>query len=89
MNPFDLELAKKGHTVRTRNGNKAVLVAELHGGQPAPLVFDIWQRVPSLYRGEIIDAPTPNGKPENYFLDGRFNGLHDSDMDLFMDENGY
>ena len=86
MTPFDLEKAKKGHTVRTRNGNKAVLVAELHGGQPAPLVFDIWQRGPSLYQpGVMTDIASPNGKPENFFPDGRFNGVHDSDMDLFME----
>lgn len=86
MTPFDLEKAKKGHTVRTRNGNKAVLIAELHGGQPAPLVFDIYQRVPSLATGALTDVPTPYGKPENYFLDGRFNGTHDSSMDLFMED---
>jgi hypothetical protein len=85
MIPFDLERAKKGIAVRTRKGNKAVLIAELHGGQPAPLVMDIWKRVPSLYTGDIIDVPTKNGNPENYYIDGRHGTVHDSELDLFME----
>lgn len=86
MIPFNLERAKKGIPVRTRKGNKAVLIAELHGGQPAPLVFDIWQCVPGLFpQSGMVDAATPNGKPENYYFNGRFNDVHDSDLDLFME----
>lgn len=85
MTPFNLELAKKGHTVRTRNGLKAIFVAQLQGGQPAPLVFDIcWQQFEPL-TGRPKDVPSEHGKPENYFLNGKFDGVHDNDLDLFME----
>lgn len=77
MEPFNLELAKKGHTVVTRRGKTAKYIAHLQGKQPAPLVFEIKQK--DKKTGQEFDMM------ENYFLDGRFNGIHDSDLDLFME----
>jgi hypothetical protein len=41
MIEFDLQKAKKGVPVRTRDGRKAIFNAHLDSGQPAPLLFDI------------------------------------------------
>lgn len=84
MIPFDLEKAKKGHTVRTRTGKKAIFIAHLQGGQPAPLVFDICRTWPKL-TGGFEDVPSEHGKPENYFLNGKWDGVHDNDLDLFIE----
>ena len=86
MIPFDLEKAKKGHTVRTRNGNKAVFNAHLQGGQPAPLLFDIYYVEIDPLTGNLIDEPSQFGKLENYYLDGRHGTIHDSPLDLFMED---
>lgn len=67
MMPFDLSRAKKGIPVYTRNGVKANFVADLNGGQPAPVLVEIW------------------GELENFFVNGRYEGVHDSPLDLFME----
>lgn len=84
---FDLERAKKGVPMRTRTGRKAEFVCLLSGGQPAPLVVDLWRREsnPKNYGGEFVDIKSKNGKPENYYINGRFNDVHDSELDLFME----
>lgn len=85
MTPFDVEKAKKGHTVRTRTGRKAIFVAHLKGGQPAPLVFDICRlSVHPVHK--FIDVPSEKGNPENYFLNGKYDGVHENDLDLFMED---
>jgi hypothetical protein len=41
MIPFNLERAKQGVPMYTREGIKAKLIAHLNGGQPAPIVVEI------------------------------------------------
>lgn len=69
MIPFNLERAKQGIPIHTRNGFEAKLIAHLNGGQPAPLV---------------VDVPAKDGL-ENYYIDGRHGTVHDSQLDLFME----
>lgn len=68
MTPFNLERAKLGIPMYTRNGYTAKFITLLNGGQPAPLVIDI---------------PWKEGF-ENYYIDGRHGTVHDSPLDLFM-----
>jgi hypothetical protein len=68
MIPFNLERAKLGVPMYTRNGHNAIYVAHLNGGQPAPLVMDV---------------PGYEGL-ENYYKNGRHELVHDSPLDLFM-----
>lgn len=88
MIPFDLERAKKGVPVRTRDGRKAEFNAHLQGGQPAPLVFDIWginEVSDDDEDDEFQDEKSRAGNLENYYLDGRHGTVHDSPLDLFME----
>ena len=41
MTPFNLERAKLGLPMHTRNGLKAKFIAHIDGGQPAPLVVEV------------------------------------------------
>lgn len=41
MIPFNLERAKQGVPMYTRNGCTAKLITHLNGGQPAPLVVEV------------------------------------------------
>lgn len=75
MTPFNLERAKKGVPMRTRNNKYAKLIAHLQGGQPAPLVVDL-----SWITGEGMRSEV-----ENYYTDGRHGTVHDSPLDLFME----
>lgn len=84
MTTFNLEDAKRGVPIRTRDGRKAVFIAHLQGGQPAPIVMDIWRKGRTSW-GDVKDIPIPGGVMENYFPDGRFQGVHDHELDLFMD----
>lgn len=68
MIPFNLERAKLGIPMYTRNGYAARFIAHLNGGQPAPLVVEIPE-----YEGL-----------ENYYLNGRHELVHHSPLDLFM-----
>ncbi len=68
MIPFNLERAKQGVPMYTRNGHTAIFISHLNGGQPAPLV---------------VDVPGHKGL-ENYYLDGRNGTVHDTPLDLFM-----
>lgn len=68
MIPFNLERAKQSVPMFTRNGYAATFIAHLDGGQPAPLVVDIPE-----YEGL-----------ENYYLNGKHELVHDSELDLFM-----
>ena len=68
MIPFNLEKAKKGIPMYTRNGHTAIFISLLDGGQPAPLV---------------VDVPGYEGL-ENYYINGRLETVHDSHLDLFM-----
>jgi hypothetical protein len=68
MIPFNLERAKKGVPMYTRNGYTAIFISLLDGGQPAPLV---------------VDVPGKDGL-ENYYRNGRHGPVHDSPLDLFM-----
>lgn len=72
MTPFDLEKAKKGHPVKTRYGWPAKFITHLQGGQPAPLLFD-------------IQGNAGISHLENYFLDGKHDGVHENPLDLFME----
>jgi hypothetical protein len=41
MIPFNLERAKLGLPMRTRQGHEAKFIAHLDGGQPAPIVVEV------------------------------------------------
>lgn len=69
MIPFDLELAKKGKPVITRDGTAATFVTMLQRNIPAPLLMDV------------------GGVQENYYINGRFESVHDHKLDLFMDDD--
>lgn len=89
MIPFDLTRAKQGAPVRTRDGRNAVYNAHLTGGQPAPLLFDIWDLnkisdEDDYFEAEYEDDPSSVGNLENYYIDGRHGTVHDSPLDLFM-----
>lgn len=77
MIPFNLELAKKGKSVVTRNGSKARFITHLKGGQIAPLLFEITKKDED---GMITE------ETENYYLDGRFETVHNHELDLFMED---
>jgi hypothetical protein len=89
--PFDLERAKKGVPMKTRDDQKAVFVALLNGGQPSPLVVEIhpedpdkddfWDDELEEYIGWEPAVPFL----ENYYIDGRHGTVHDSPLDLFME----
>lgn len=68
MIPFNLEAAKKGKPVVTREGYAATYVTILKG-VPAPLVMEV------------------NGDLENYYLNGRFETVHNHALDLFMEDD--
>lgn len=104
MQPFDLEKAKKGVPMRTRDDRKAIFVAMLNGGQPAPLVIEVWDAENDEEgedefddEGEVIEIPhpightsakiysEPIGRLENYFINGMHDGIHENDLDLFME----
>jgi hypothetical protein len=92
MKPFDLERAKKGVPMRTRDDRKAIFVAVLSGGQPAPLLAEIWDNHDDEDdefddEGELRTQPLeePVGVLENYYIDGRHGTVHDSELDLFME----
>lgn len=80
MIPFNLERAKQGVPIRTREGVSAKLIAHLDGGQPAPLVVEIMLKQRDKHRQFI----TGSTMTENYYIDGRHGTVHDSPLDLFM-----
>lgn len=80
MIPFNLERAKQGVPIRTREGVSAKLIAHLDGGQPAPLVVEIMLKQRDK-QGAFITESTMT---ENYYIDGRHGTVHDSPLDLFM-----
>lgn len=80
MIPFNLERAKQGIPLRTREGVSAKLIANLDGGQPAPLVVEVMLKQRDK-QGKFISESTMT---ENYYIDGRHGTVHDSEFDLFM-----
>lgn len=80
MIPFDLNKAKKGIPMRTREGREATFIAHLGGGQPAPILAEV---VVKNYdeRGRFIGSTL---SLENYYLNG-MHGIVDSPLDLFME----
>lgn len=80
MMPFNLERAKQGVPIRTREGAPAKLIAHLDGGQPAPIVVELMLKQRNK-QGKFITGSTMT---ENYYLDGRHGTVHDSPFDLFM-----
>lgn len=84
MTPFNLELAKKGLPMKTRDRTQAKFICLLQGGQPAPLIVELMKKPAG--KGGIYLSGTCT---ENYYIDGRHGTVHDSPLDLFMDENGY
>ncbi len=81
MIPFNLERAKLGLPMHTRNGLKAKFIAYLNGGQPAPLVVEIFKTKSTIMGVESHGSPVI----ENYYIDGRHGTVHDSEFDLFME----
>lgn len=81
MIPFNLERAKLGIPMRTREGVSAKLIAHLDGGQPAPLIVEVMLKQRDKQR-RFIPGST---MIENYYLDGRHETVHDSPLDLFME----
>lgn len=89
--PFDLERAKKGVPMITRDERPAKFIALLAGGQPAPLVVELqeiehdeedydedeWE--------DLMDIEDNFPSLENYYIDGRHGTVHDSPLDLFME----
>lgn len=61
MIPFDLTRAKLGLPMVTRRGYEAKFIAHLDGGQPAPLVIEVDQKVENYYidgrHGTVHDSP--------------------------------
>lgn len=78
MTPFNLEEAKKGKPVVTRNGSKARFITHLKGGQIAPLLFEVTKKDED---GMVTE------ETENYYLDGRFETVHNHKLDLFMEDD--
>jgi hypothetical protein len=81
MTTFNLERAKLGLPMHTRNGLKAKFIAYLNGGQPAPLVVEIFKTKSTIMGVESHGSPVI----ENYYIDGRHGTVHDSEFDLFME----
>lgn len=81
MTTFNLERAKLGLPMHTRNGLKAKFIAYLNGGQPAPLVVEIFKTKSTIMGVESYGSPVI----ENYYIDGRHGTVHDSELDLFME----
>ena len=81
MTPFNLERAKLGIPMHTRNGLKANFISYLNGGQPAPIVVEIYKKQVSIFGNISYSSPVM----ENYFVDGRHNLYHDTEFDLFME----
>ena len=75
MIPFNLERAKQGIPMRTREGVSAKLIAHLDGGQPAPLVVEIMLKQRDKQRRFIPESTMI----ENYYLNGRHNLVHESE----------
>lgn len=58
MITFNLERARKGVPVRTRNWVGAKLIAHLNGGEPAPIVVEVG--------GTTLESYYPNGRHNLY-----------------------
>ncbi len=80
MIPFNLERAKQGVPICTREGVHARFITHLDGGQPAPLVVEVMLKQRDKQR-KFISGSTMT---ENYYIDGRHGPVHDSEFDLFM-----
>lgn len=81
MIPFNLKRAKRGIPMHTRSGLKANFIASLNGGQPAPLVVEVFKK--KVIIGYKVSYE--GGVMENYYLDGKHNLYHDTELDLFME----
>lgn len=80
MQPFNLERAKQGVPMRTREGISAKFIAHLNGGQPAPIVVEVLLKQRDKQGRYIPNSTTI----ENYYIDGKHELVHDSPLDLFM-----
>jgi hypothetical protein len=80
MIPFNLERAKQGAPICTRKGIEAKFIAHLDGGQPAPIVVEVFKKQIDTHGLALPDTTMM----ENYYLDGRHNLVHESEYDLFM-----
>lgn len=81
MIPFNLERAKLGLPMRTRKGHEAKFIAHLNGGEPAPVVVEVFKTEVDKC-GFLLPGTT---MMENYYLNGRHNLYHDTEFDLFME----
>lgn len=81
MIPFNLERAKLGIPMHTRNGLKANFIAYLNGGQPAPIVVEVFKAKLTILGVESHSS----GAMENYYYNGRHNLYHNTELDLFME----
>ena len=87
MEKFSLEEAKKGKRLITRSRQHAEFVDVLDGGQPAPMVVNVYRqpftKLASIraQRG-VVSAPLM----ENYYIDGKHEAVHESPLDLFIAE---
>lgn len=70
MKPFDLEAAKRGEPIMTRDGGRAVFIGM------APEDFGVDQPVVAWVEGFE--------EPGKHFTDGRYYKNEESDIDLFM-----
>lgn len=80
MIPFNLERAKIGIPMHTRNGLKANFIAYLNGGQPAPIIVEVFKT-----KYTVLGESHSSGTMENYYYNGRHNLYHDTEFDLFME----
>ena len=78
--------AQKSARLITRDGRHAEFIALLDGGQPAPLLINVFP-VSFYALEELRSHPTrvlPQSKMENYFLNGRLEQVHESPLDIMV-----
>lgn len=81
---FSLERAlKHSHSVVTRSGHRAKIVAVLAGNIPAPVLVEL-----SIVRDSetISSSRGTSGGLENYYKDGKYLPPMDHPLDLFISQ---
>lgn len=93
MTRFSIAAAKSGHRLITRDGRHAEFACVLDGGQPAPVLVNVFRVTQSRIediRDKIRDGHEigePTSVMENYYDNGGV-GTHDHPKDIFIAEIG-
>ncbi len=78
LQQFNLDAAKKGKPLITRDGKEARFIANIEG-RPAPIVAEV------LIKKDVFGMKAiEKWEMESFFEDGKYLGKHESPLDLFI-----